>query len=52
MKIGLVTKLDMRNMEISKKIDDDVMSASCDVIIIFRIYCQFGAIWKQDSGEA
>ena len=52
MKIGLVTKLDMRNMEISKKIDDDVMSVSCDVIIIFRIYCQFGAIWKQDSGEA
>ena len=26
------------------------MSENCDVIAIFRIYGQFGAIWKPDSG--
>ena len=26
------------------------MLANCDVIIIFPIYGQFGAIWKPDSG--
>ena len=32
-------------------IDDGVMSANCDVIVIFPIYGQFGAIWKPDSGR-
>ena len=51
MTLGPVTKLDERNKEMSKKIDDDVMSGSWDVIAIFPIYSQFGAIWKQDFGR-
>ena len=51
MKLGPVTKRDKRNKATSKKIDDDVMSASCDVIVIFPIYGQFGAIRKPDSGR-
>ena len=27
------------------------MSANCDVIVIFPIYGQFGAIWKPGSGS-
>ena len=27
------------------------MSNNCDVIAIFPIYNQFGAIWKPDSGR-
>ena len=27
------------------------MSTNCDVIVIFPIYGQFGAIWKPDSGR-
>ena len=49
MKLGPVTKLDKRNKTTSKKFDDDVMSENCDVIVIFSIYGQFGAIWKPDS---
>ena len=49
MKLGPVTKLDKRNKTTSKKFDDDVMSKHCDVIAIFSIYGQFGAIWKLDS---
>ena len=33
----------------SKKIGDNIMSANCDVIIIFLIYGQLRAIWKPDS---
>ena len=51
MKIGPVTKIDKRNTETSKKIDDDVMSKNCDVIIVFLIYSQVGAIPKPDSGR-
>ena len=51
MKPGPVTKLDKRNKVTSKKFDDDVMSANCDVIVIFSIYGQLGAIWKPDSGR-
>ena len=51
MKLGQVTKLDKRNKTISKKFGDDVMSENCDVIAIFPIYGQFGAIWKPDSGR-
>ena len=49
MKLGPVTKLDKRNKTTSKKFDDNVMSGSCDVIAIFRIYGQFGAM--PDSGR-
>ena len=51
MKLGQVTKLDKRNKTISKNFDNDVMSASCDVIVIFPIYGQFGASLKTDSGR-
>ena len=54
MKLGPETKLDKRNKTTSKKkkkIDDGVMSANCDVIVIFPIYGQFGAVWKPDSGR-
>ena len=44
MKLGPVTKLDKRNRTRSKKIDDDVMSENCDVIVIFWIFDQFGAV--------
>ena len=51
MNVGPVTKLHKRNKTTSKKFDDDVMSANCDVIVIFPIYSPFGAIWKPDSGR-
>ena len=51
MKLGPVTKFDKRNKTMQKKFDDNVMSANCDVIAIFSIYGQFGAIWKSDSGR-
>ena len=38
MKLGPVTKLDKINKARSKEINDDVMSASCDVIANFPIY--------------
>ena len=50
MKLGPVTKLDKRN-KTSKKIDDNLMLENCDVIVIFPIYGQFGAIRKLDSGR-
>ena len=50
MKLGPVTKLDKRNKKTSKKFDDDVMSENYDVIFIFLIFGQFGAIRKPDSG--
>ena len=34
----------------SKKLDNDVMLANCDVIVISPIYDQFQAIQKPDSG--
>ena len=43
------TKLDKRNKTRSKKLDDDVMSRDCDVIVIFPSYGQFVAIQKPDS---
>ena len=51
MKLGPVTKLDKRNKKTSKKFDNDVMSVKCDVIVIFPIYGQFGAIHEPDSGR-
>ena len=50
MNVGPVTKFDNRNKTTPKAIDNDVLSANCDVIIIFPIYDQFGAIRKQDPG--
>ena len=51
LKLGPVSKLDKRNKTTSKKFDDDVMSANCNVILIFQIYGQFGAIQNLDSGR-
>ena len=51
MKLGPVTKLDKRNKIKSKKFDGDVMSKNCEVIAIFPVYGQFGAVWKPDSGR-
>ena len=50
MKLGSVTKFNKRNKATSKKIDDGVVSSNCDVIVIFLIFGQFGAIRKLDSG--
>ena len=44
MKLGPVTKLDKGNKTISKTFHNDVMSGNCDVIVIFQIYGQVGAI--------
>ena len=49
MKLRPAPKRDRRNMAMSKKFDDDIMSANCDVIVIFPIYGQLGAIQKPDS---
>ena len=51
MKFGPVTKIDMRNTTTSKNLEDEMMSENCDVIFIFTIYGQFGAIRKPDSGR-
>ena len=50
MKLGSVTKLGKTNKTTSTKFDDDVMLANCDVIIIFSIYGQSGAIGKPSWG--
>ena len=51
MKLRPVTKLDKRNKTTSKKFDVDVVSENCDVIVIFRISGQFGAVRRPDSGH-
>ena len=51
MKLGPVTKLDKRNKITSQKFYDAVMSANCDVIVVFQAYDQFGTIQKPDSGR-
>ena len=51
MKLEPVTKLYKRNKTTVKKFDDDVMSESCDITVIFPIYGQFGAIRMPDSGR-
>ena len=51
MKLGPVTKLDKKSKTTSKKKYVDVMSNNCDVIVIFRIFGQFGAMQKPDSGH-
>ena len=49
MKFGLATKLNKRITSISKNLDDDLMSANCDVIVVFVIYAQFEATQKPVS---
>ena len=39
--VTFVYKFDKKKKTTSKKCDDDVMSAYCDVIVIFLIYGQF-----------
>ena len=51
MKLRPVTKLDERNKTTFKKIDNDVILEKFDVIVIFPIYGQFGAIQKPVSGR-
>ena len=51
MKLGPVTKLDKKNKTTSKKIDIDVMLKNCDVVVIFQIFGQFGAVRRPDSGH-
>ena len=51
MNLGPVTKLDKREKATSKKFDDDVMSENCDIIVIFWIFGQFGAVRMPDSGH-
>ena len=47
MKLGPLNKFDKRNKTTSKKFNHDVISANCEVIVIFPIYDQFGAMQKQ-----
>ena len=51
MKLGPVTKIGKRNKITSKKFDDDFMSEICDAIVIIRIFGQFGAVQRPDSGH-
>ena len=51
MKLEPVTKFDKRNKTTSKNSDDDIMSGNCNVIVIFRILGQFGAVQRPDSGH-
>ena len=51
MKLGAVTKIDKGNTVTSKKLDNDVMAASCDVSVFFPIYGQFAAIQEPNSGR-
>ena len=50
MKLGSVTKFDKKNKITSEKFDNDDMLDG-DVIVIFLIHGQFGAILKPDSGQ-
>ena len=45
------TKLDTRHKTMSKKSYDDVITANCDVIVLFLIYGKSKAIRKLDSGR-
>ena len=49
MKLGPVSKIDRKNKTTSKTCDYDVISENCDVIAIFPIYSEFGAICKTNS---
>ena len=51
MKLGQVTKIDKKNKVKSKQHYNDVMSGSCDDIVIFPIFGQYRANRKPDSGS-
>ena len=51
MKLKPLSKRDKRNKITSNKFDDDVMPEKCDIIVIFLIYGQFGAIQKPDCRD-
>ena len=51
MKLGRVTNLDKRDTTTFKKVDNGVISAVCDIIVLFSIYGQFEAIQEPDSGR-
>ena len=51
MKLRPVTKFDKRKKTLSKRFDDDFMSANRDAIDIFPIYGQSGAIRMPDPGR-
>ena len=51
MKLEPAPKLDKLNKTMSKNFDNDAMLTNCDVIVIFLIFGQFGAIQKPDSGR-
>ena len=50
-KLGPETKPDNRNIETSKKFDDDIMSKNCDVTVLLPIYSKYGGIRNPDSGR-
>ena len=49
MKLGPVNNSDKRNKATSKEVEDYVILANYDVIVIFLIYGQFGETQKSDS---
>ena len=51
MKFGPVTKLDKTNKVTPTIFEVDIMSENCDIIVIFWIFGQFGAVWRPDSGH-
>ena len=58
MKLGPVTKLERRNTATSKKIDNDVLQAINDVIVVFRFManlkksgCRIPDAWSADIGR-
>ena len=51
MKLWPVTKLDKRNKATSKEFIKDIISTTCDVIVIFPIYGQFEAVRIPDPGR-
>ena len=51
MKLGPVAKLDKKNKTKLKIFDFDVMLENCDVIVIFQIFGQFGAVRRSDCTQ-
>ena len=49
MKLAPITKIDKRNKTTLKN-DNDIITGNSEVIVIFIIYSQFGAIRKPYSG--
>ena len=47
MKLAPVTKLDKGDKTMAKRFDNDVMSANCNIIVIFPIYSQLEQSGRQ-----